>query len=148
MSVSFSIDKLANSGTPIEIDGKVWLVSQLTLRDQGKLQTTLKTIQPSPMSQIAPMSRTLSPESYAMVVRDARKDMLFWPSPITTPEGLNLVLTNEEGQKALLSLSLGKLQEMSEAIIADLVEKITYPQFIRIATIAISGEDPENDPKS
>lgn len=148
MSVSFSIDKLANSGTPVEIDGKVWLVSQLTLRDQGKLQTVLKTIQPSPMSQVTSMSRSLSPESYAMVVRDARKDMLFWPSPITTPEGLNLVLTNEEGQKALLNLSLGKLQEVSEVILSDLVEKITYPQFIRIASIAISGEDPDNDPKS
>jgi len=148
MSVSFSIDKLANSGTPIEIDGKVWLISQLTLRDQGKLQTILKTIQPSPMSQVVSMSRTLSPDSYAMVLRDARKDMLFWPSPITTAEGLNLILTNEEGQKALLSLSLGKLQEMSEATIADLVDKITYTQFIRIASIAISGEDPDNDPKS
>jgi len=144
---SFSIDKLANSGTPVEINGKTWFVSQLTLRDQGRLQAVLKQVQPSPLSQVAPLARTLAPDAYAVVLRDARKDMLFWPSPITSAEGLNLLISSEEGQKALLQAALGKEQELPDTTLSSLIDSLTYPMFIRIASIAISGEDPDNDPK-
>lgn len=147
MADSFSIDKLANSGTPVEINGKTWFVSQLTLRDQGRLQAVLKQVQPSPLSQVAPLARTLAPDAYAVVLRDARKDMLFWPSPITSAEGLNLLISSEEGQKALLQAALGKEQELPDTTLSSLIDSLTYPMFIRIASIAISGEDPDNDPK-
>jgi hypothetical protein len=73
---------------------------------------------------------------------------MFWPSPITSQEGLNVILSNEEGQKALIKASLGKKTTLSEADIEALMDVVTYPLFMRIAAIAISGEDPETDPKA
>ena len=145
---SFYIDKLANSGVPVSISGKTWYVSQITLRDQGKLQAVIRKIQPSPLAEAMASIKSL-PESIAKdVIRDARKEMAFYPHPLTSPEGLNLILSNEEGQKAILSACLGRNNTITQEEIESMADSMTYPMFMRIASIAISGEDPETDPKA
>lgn len=146
---SFSIDKLANAGIPVDISGKTYFVSQITLRDQGRLQSVLRTIQPLPMDQVAAIAKALPADVAAQVIKDARKEQsLYYPVPLTSPEGLSLLLGNENGQKALLKAALGKQQQISDAEIDELIDKMTYTQFMRVAGIAISGEDPDTDPKA
>ena len=67
---------------------------------------------------------------------------------ITSPEGLNILLTSESGQKELIKAALGKQQQLSDTDVETLIDTLTYPQFMRLASIAISGEDPEADPKA
>lgn len=146
---SFAIDKLANSGIPVDIGGKTYFVTQITLRDQGKLQSVLRKIQPLPLEQVKSIAPSLPADVAAQVIKDARKEQsLFYPVPLTSTEGLSLLLGNEEGQKALLQAGLGKQQKLSEDDINNMLDVITYPQFMRVAGIAISGEDPDADPKS
>lgn len=145
---SFSIDKLANAGTPFTIAGKVWLATQLTLRDQGKLQAIIKKLQPKPMDVALQASRGLPAEAVAAIVKDARKDQLFWPSAITSQDGLAVLFNNEEGQKELLKASLGRAQQCTDADIEEIMDQMTFVDFMRLAAIAISGEDPDNDPKA
>jgi hypothetical protein len=89
----------------------------------------------------------LPPETITELVRDARKAAQFWPSPITSQEGLNILLGNEEGQKELIKSSLGKKQSLTDTDIDALMDVMTYPMFMRLAAIAISGDDPETAPK-
>ena len=150
MSDVFHIDKMANSGVPIEIDGKPYHACQITLRDQGYLQSVIRKLQPPPPREedVKKNMAGMPPEVITELVKDARKSAMFWPSPITSQEGLNVILSNEEGQKALIKASLGKKTTLSEADIEALMDVVTYPLFMRIAAIAISGEDPETDPKA
>lgn len=150
MSEVFHIDKLANSGVPIEIDGKQYYACQITLRDQGHLQSVIRKLQPPPPREedVKKNMAGMPPEVITELVKDARKAAMFWPSPITSQEGLNVILSNEEGQKALIKASLGKKTTLSESDIEGLMDVLTYPLFMRIAAIAISGEDPETDPKA
>lgn len=146
---SFHIDKLANSGVPLEIGDKTYYASQITLRDQGRLQSVIRKIQPPPPKE-SDVKRDLAglpPETITELVRDARKAAQFWPSPITSQEGLNILLGNEEGQKELIRSSLGKKQSLTDADIENLMDVMTYPMFMRLAAIAISGDDPETAPK-
>jgi len=150
MSDVFHIDKMANSGVPIEIDGKPYHACQITLRDQGHLQSVIRKLQPPPPREedVKKNMAGMPPEVITELVKDARKSAMFWPSPITSQEGLNVILSNEEGQKALIKASLGKKTQLSESDIEALMDVVTYPLFMRIAAIAISGEDPETDPKA
>lgn len=145
---SFPIDRLANSGVPVDIGGKTWYVAQLTLRDQGKLQAVIRKIQPTPLSVATSAAKGLGPDIAGQLLKDARKDMLFWPSPITSQEGLAILFNNEEGQKELIKAAFGKRQPITDEDIDALLDSMTYVQFMRIAAIAISGEDPETDPKA
>jgi hypothetical protein len=146
---SFHIDKLANSGVPLDIDGNTYYASQITLRDQGRLQSVIRKIQPPPPKE-SDVKRDLAglpPETITELVRDARKAAQFWPSPITSQEGLNILLGNEEGQKELIKSSLGKKQSLTDSDIDALMDVMTYPMFMRLAAIAISGDDPDTAPK-
>lgn len=150
MSDVFHIDKMANSGIPIEIEGKTYHACQITLRDQGHLQAVIRKLQPPPPKEedVKKTMAGMPSEVITELVKDARKAAMFWPSPITSQEGLNVILSNEEGQKALIKASIGKKMQLSESDIEALMDVITYPLFMRIAAIAISGEDPETDPKA
>lgn len=145
---SFTIDKLANSGTPMRINGKDWLVTQLTLRDQGQLQAVIRKLQPKPMDQALAAIKGLPADVSSQILRDARKDMMFWPSPITSQEGLTILFNHEEGQRAVIKAALGRAQECTDADVEVLTGEMTYVEFMRLAAIAISGEDPEDDPKA
>lgn len=148
MSESFHIDKLANTGVPLEFMGKTWRVSQITLRDHGRLQSVIRSVQPHPVTETLAAVKGLPQDITKDLIRDSRKDLLHWPAPVTSPEGLTILLGCEEGQKELLKASLGKSQALSDGDLSSLLDTLTYPQFMRIASIAISGEDPENDPKA
>lgn len=145
---TFHIDKLANSGVPMEICGKTLFVTQVTLRDQGRLQSVIRSLQPNPMNEAKDAVKGLAPDLAKEIIRDARKDLLHYPAAITSPEGLNILLTSEEGQKELIKAALGKRQNLSDSDVDGLIDALTYPQFMRLASIAISGEDPEADPKA
>lgn len=146
----FHIDKMANTGIPLEIDGKTFYACQITLRDQGRLQSVIRKIQPPPPKEedVKKNLAGLPPETITELVKDARKAAAFWPSPITSQEGLNIILGNEEGQKELIKASLGKKTQLSDSDIDSLMDSMTFPMFMRLAAIAISGEDPETDPKA
>lgn len=148
MSESFHIDKLANAGIPVDLLGKTWYVSQITLRDHGKLQAVIRSVQPHPVAETIAAVKGLSQEISRELIRDSRKDLLHWPAPVTSPEGLTILLGCEEGQKELLKASLGKQQKVTDDDIMSMIDTLSYPQFMRIASIAISGDDPENDPKA
>ena len=141
---------MSNAGIPIEIGGKQYFACQITLRDQGHLQTVIRKLQPPPPREedVKKDMAGMPPEVITDLVKDCRKAKMFWPSPITSQEGLNIILSNEEGQKALIKASLGKKTPLSESDIEELIDVLTYPLFMRIAAIAISGEDPETDPKA
>lgn len=147
---SFHIDKLANSGVPLQIGDKVWYAAQISLRDQGRLQAVIRKIQPPPPKEDE-LKRTwgagLPSETITALVRDARKEAQFWPAPITSQEGLNILLGHEDGQKALIMASLGKRQQITDQDVESLMDEMTYPMFMRLAAIAISGDDPETAPK-
>jgi hypothetical protein len=145
---SFTIDKLANSGTPMQINGKDWLVTQLTLRDQGSLQAVIRKVQPKPMEHALTVIKGLPAEVVSQILRDARKDMMFWPSPITSQEGLAILFNHEEGQKAVIKAALGRAQVCTDDDVEEIAGQMTYVDFMRLAAIAISGEDPEDDPKA
>jgi len=145
---SFHIDKLANSGVPMVIAGKTWYVSQITLRDHGRLQSVIRSVQPHPVTETVAAVKNLAPDIAKELCKDARKDLLHWPAPVTSPEGLGILLGSEEGQKELLKASLGKQQKVTDEEIAGLIDTLSYMQFMRLASIAISGEDPDNDPKA
>lgn len=146
----FHIDKMSNSGIPLDIDGTTYYACQITLRDQGRLQSVIRKIQPPPPKEedVKKNLAGLPPETITELVKDARRAANFWPSPITSQEGLNVILGNEEGQKELIKASLGKKVHLTDADIESLMDKMTFPMFMRLAAIAISGEDPETDPKA
>lgn len=146
---SFHIDKLANTGVPLPIGEKVYYAAQITLRDQGRLQSVIRKIQPPPPKEedIKRNLTGLPPETITELVRDARKAAQFWPAPITSQEGLNILLGHEDGQKELIRASLGKRQQITEDDVERLMDEMTYPMFMRLAAIAISGDDPETSPK-
>ena len=145
---SFTIDRLANSGVPFRINGKEWFVTQLTLRDQGKLQAVIKSLQPNPLDAAIKATRGLTPDLASQILRDARKEALFWPSAITSEEGLSILFNDERGQKAILKAALGRAQECSDEDIESMIDVMSFADFMRLAAIAISGKDPENDPKA
>lgn len=148
MPESFPIDKLSNAGVPMDISGKTWYVSQITLRDHGRLQAVIRSVQPHPVTETVAAVKGLSADIAKDLCRDARKDLLHWPAPVTSPEGLGILLGSEEGQKELLRASLGKQQKVTDDDISGLLDTLSYTQFMRLASIAISGEDPDNDPKA
>lgn len=146
----FHIDKLTNSGVPLEIGGATYYACQITLRDQGRLQSVIRKIQPPPPKEedVKKNLAGLPPETITDLVKDARKAAHFWPSPITSQEGLNIILNNEEGQRELIKASLGKRTQLTDTDVDGIMDQMTYPMFMRLAAIAISGEDPELDPKA
>jgi hypothetical protein len=148
MSEVFHIDRLANSGVEVQIAGKPFRVSQFTLRDQGVLQSLIRKLQPSPMAQTQKILRGLAPETVADLLKDARKAELFWPQPVASTEGLQILVNTEEGQRAILKAALSKAQTITDEDIDTLMDTLTIPEFMRIAGIAVSGEDPEADPKA
>ena len=75
---TFHIDKLANSGIPMDISGKTYFVAQVTLRDQGRLQSVIRSLQPNPMVEAKEAVKGLNPELAKEIIRDARKDLLHY----------------------------------------------------------------------
>jgi hypothetical protein len=67
---------------------------------------------------------------------------------VASPEGLQLLVNSDEGQKALLKAAIGRNEGVSDSTIEDLYGELSYAEFMRIAAIAVSGEDPDNDPKA
>lgn len=136
MSV-FHIDRLANAGIPIEFNGKTYTARQLTMRDQGVLQAIIRKIEPDPLQEAINSSAGLDRELAREIIKDGKKAKAAYPTPITSPDGITKVLSCEEGQEALIKLSLKCTDEEAN----DILGNINYGEFMRLAAIAISGED-------
>lgn len=145
---SFPIDKLVNAGVPLTIAGKEYLVTQFTLRDQGRLQAVIRKLEPNPLDVATKAMRGLASDVAAQVIKDARKDAMFWPSPITSDTGLAILFNHEEGQKEVLKAALSRAQECTDADIEAIMDRLTYMDFMKLAAVALSGEIPEQDPKA
>jgi hypothetical protein len=148
MSEAFYIDKLANSGIEVKMAGATFRVRQLTLRDQGVLQAIIRKLQPFPSEKAKKLVIGMDKQVAGDVMKEALKADLFYPTPVASPEGLQLLVNSDEGQKALLKAAIGRNEGVSDSTIEDLYGELSYAEFMRIAAIAVSGEDPENDPKA
>lgn len=144
MSV-FHIDRLANTGIEVEIGSKTYKVKQFSLRDQGNLQAIIRKIQPHPVTETIELIKGMPSGVAAEMLKDARKSAMFWPQPVTSQEGLQILMNNPDGQKAVLTSSMSITAQEAEELMADL----SFQDFMRIAVIAISGEEPVegDDPK-
>ena len=136
MSV-FHIDRLVNAGIPIEFNGKTYTARQLTMRDQGVLQAIIRKIEPDPLQEAVNLAVGLDKELAREIIKDGKKAKAAYPTPITSPDGITKVLSCEEGQEALIKLSLKCTDEEAGEILGN----INYAEFMRLAAIAISGED-------
>lgn len=144
---SFYVDKLANSGVIREINGKQYRVAQVTLEDLGLLQAVIRKTVESPMDTATRYSKSLPPDVSKELFREAIKSNQHWPPPVPSAEGINVLLNCLDGQRALLKASLGKHHELTDEDVDQLARSMTYPEFMKIAAIAISGDDQDNDPK-
>lgn len=144
---TFTIDRMANSGTPMEIAGKTWFVTQVTLNEYGRLQAIIKMLQPKPFEVAKEAARGLPPDLAIPVLNSGRKDQEFWPAPVASSQGLQILFNSREGQRELLKVCLGRAQECKEEDIEHIMQTLGYVEFMKIAAVAISGEDPVDDPK-
>lgn len=145
---TFHIDRLANAGVAITINGKPYTARQLTMRTQGRLQAIIRNIEPDPYKEAAELTKGMPESVVKEIMKDARKAALTYPTPVTSPDGIAKVIGCEEGQKAILKASLN----LSDDEVEQVMDTINYAEFMRLAAIAISGEDPtdegEDDPKA
>ena len=138
---TFYIDKLANTGTSVSIAGKEYVIKQLSMRDQAVLQGVIRKIQPNPYLEAVEAVKSLPKEVADKVIESARVDRKRWPSSVTSSEGMEILVSEYEGQKALLKCGLKINDEEADAILAEL----NFETFMRVASIAISGEDPVSE---
>lgn len=148
MSESFYIDRLANIGTEVEVAGKSVRVQQITFRNQGELQAVIRKLQPRPLDTLKQIKSSLDPRYAGEVVLGLVKSDAFWPAPVASPEGIQILLGSEEGQMALLKAALAKVNNMSADEISELADNMSLAEFQTIAAIAISGEEPTASPKT
>lgn len=148
MSEVFQIDRLANAGVDVQTSSRTIKVRQISLRDQGALQAIIRKNQPYPSTHAKKVVQGLDRQVAAEIMINAVKQDLFWPQTISSPEGVQMVLSCEEGQKAILKASTAKANDFTDEDIESLLDELTAMEFQRIATIAIIGNDPENDPKA
>lgn len=143
----FHIDKLANIGVQVQIAGKPRTVRQLTLGDQGVLQDIIRRVEPNPFAVATEMAKGL-PDSLAKeIIFDGKKSAKAWPSSVNSPEGIEILVGSAEGQRAILKTSM----RLSDEEVEEVMGLITYVEFMRLAAIAISGDDPGEvtaDPKA
>lgn len=147
MSETFYIDKLANVGTEVQVAGKSLKVQQITFRNQGELQSVIRKIQPRPLDTYKQLKSSLDPRYAAEIVLGLVKQEAFWPAPVASPEGIQILLGSETGQIALLKAALSKANSLSDDDISELADSMSLSEFQTIAAIAISGEEPSSSPK-
>lgn len=145
MSV-FHIDRLSNTGFDVEIGSKTYRIKQFSLRDQGNLQAIIRKVQPHPVTETIELVKGMPSGVAAEMLKDARKAAQLWPQAVTTQDGLQILVNSGEGQKAVLRFAMGLSDSEAEELMGDL----SFQDFMRIAAIAISGEDPtgDDDPKA
>lgn len=148
MSEVFQIDRLANSGVNVDAAGQSIKVRQITIRDQGELQAIIRKNQPFPSTHAKKVVAGMDKAVAAEVMINAVKADLFWPQTIASSEGIQMLLSCEEGQKAILKAATAKANGFTDEDIEKLMDELTTTEFQRIATIAIIGDDPGNDPKA
>lgn len=140
---SFDIGKMANTGIPVEVNGRTLYARQISLRDMGRLQSVIRKIQPPPpkVEDIKKDFAGLPHETITELIKDARRQAAFWPAPVASGEGMAIILHNEEGQKELLRASLMKTNDLTEADIEKIMDDMPLTTFSRILNIAITGDD-------
>ena len=140
MAESFYIDLLANAGVEIIIAGQKVRVHQLTLRDQGRLQAVIRSIQPHPVSQAKTLNELIDdPAIRTENLRQAVKLASYWPAAVASDDGLQILLSRIEGQTMLLECVLRVSAQEAEKLTGELQIK----DFMRIAATALSGVDPD-----
>lgn len=148
---SFDIGKLANTGIPVEVNGRTLYARQISLRDMGRLQSVIRKIQPPP-PKIDELKKELSGlpnEVVTEMIKDAKRQAAFWPAPVASSEGMNIILNNEDGQKELLKAALMKPNGLTESDIDALMEEMPLLVFSKVMNIAITGDDkPADDPEA
>ena len=139
MSESFYIDRLSNAGTEINVAGQTMRVYQMTLRDQGVLQATIRAIQPNPIVLGKQLLTEIGLPITLENLREERKAAAFWPATVASNDGMQVLFNDEVGQRTLLQRAL----RINESQASQLMDVLTLKDFVRIATTAISGIDPE-----
>jgi hypothetical protein len=140
MAESFYIDMLANAGVEITIAGQKVRVHQLTLRDQGRLQSVIRSVQPHPVTEAKSLNELIDDQTIRTEnLRQAVKLAAYWPSAVASDEGLQILLSRIEGQTMLLECVLRISPEEAEKLTGELQIK----DFMRIAATALSGVDPD-----
>lgn len=148
---SFDIGKLANTGIPVEVNGRTLYARQISLRDMGRLQSVIRKIQPPPpkVEDIKKDFAGLPHETITELLKDARRQAAFWPAPVASSEGMNIILNNEDGQKELLKAALAKPNGLTDSDIDALMEEMPLLVFSKVMNIAITGDDsPADDPEA
>ena len=140
MAEQYYIDMLVNAGVEIVVSGHKLRVYQLTLRDQGTLQSVIRAIQPHPVSEAKELNDLIDdPTIRTENLRQAIKQASYWPSAVASDEGLQILLSRLEGQTSLLECVLRISNEDAQKLTGELQIK----DFMRIAATALSGVDPE-----
>ena len=139
MSDAFYVDLLVNAGVEIKIAGTPMRVYQLSIRDQGYLQSIIRAVQPHPFTVFDELSKGKDKTVVDALRADAIKRKEYWPSPVASEEGLRILSGCVEGQRAILKCAL----HVSEETADKLLDVIGLSDFQKIMATALTGQDPE-----
>lgn len=139
MSETFYVDLLVNAGVEIKVAGTPMRVYQLSIRDQGHLQSIIRAVQPHPFTLFDELSKGQDKQVVEALKADAIRKKDFWPSPVASEEGLRILSGCIEGQKGILKCALHVSDEQADK----LLDLISLTDFQRIMATALTGQDPE-----
>jgi hypothetical protein len=148
MSESFYIDRLANAGVEIDAAGRKFRVAQVTMRHQSQLQAIIRETSPKPSVHAKEYIKGL-PEGVATAIAiSALKQDCFWPQPVATGEGINILLATEKGQKMLFKCACQGVNKWTDEEVDEIFFDLTAIEMTRVAILAITGEEGSIDPKA
>jgi hypothetical protein len=90
----------------VRIAGREWSFSELTLEKRADLQAYLRRAVPHPVDAVKGHIDGLTPEERRPFLEAAREAAREWPPDIGRPDGMQALMSTEEGRAELLAAAL------------------------------------------
>jgi hypothetical protein len=94
--------QLTDAPTIVNVGGKDYAFSELTLASMGKLQGWIKSNFPHPLEAIKPHLEGFAAADRAYMIEAAQREAAYWPPAIGTPRASACLLTSPQGQTQVL----------------------------------------------
>jgi hypothetical protein len=135
------MDLSAATNQPLDVtleDGRKLQVFAGTVRQMGRVQAWLKTLPPPHARSFDGIKPDMPPQIAKAIAKavaeSARQSTTIWPPEVSSIEGLMAVSTNEAGKVLILKLAFERSWPgMTDADADSLLDRLTWPQFMKIA---------------
>lgn len=129
----------------VTLDGVLYRVGELTLKEWGPVQAWIKAKVPGPLAVLDSKEfLALPPSTKSEVAREAiRQQRTSWPPQIGSREWF-AALDHEGGHAVCLKAILGKLQPVGPERAAELAERLTMAEVLPCVVAALGMFDPKS----